>query len=61
MQATVEKQYNRLGLDNTGATHLESYVRSKVAGYACGYDITNCTETAKNLLQQYMDNPDNNP
>ncbi|XP_060551724.1 aminopeptidase N-like isoform X2 [Ruditapes philippinarum] len=61
MQATVSKQYNRLGLDNSGASHLESYVRSEIASHACGYDITNCTETAKKLLQQYMDHPDNNP
>ncbi|XP_053377176.1 aminopeptidase N-like isoform X1 [Mercenaria mercenaria] len=61
MQSTVMKQYERLGLDDTNASHLESYVRARIASHACGYDIENCTNAAKQLLQQYMNTPDNNP
>lgn len=61
MQNIVKEQYEKLGIDNTGADHLQSYVRSTIVGHACSYAIDNCTETAKTLLAQYIRDPDHNP
>lgn len=57
----MEKQFTRLGIVNTGAGHLESYIRSLIVSKACYYGIRNCTDEAKDLLQKYMDDPKSNP
>ncbi|XP_062585470.1 uncharacterized protein LOC134247152 isoform X2 [Saccostrea cucullata] len=60
MQNLVRDIYNEIGLNNTGATHLESYMRSNVAITACSYDIPECLAAAVKQFKQWMDQPSNN-
>ncbi|XP_041356302.1 aminopeptidase N-like [Gigantopelta aegis] len=53
--------FNEVTMNNTGATHLESYIRSIVASMACDYGVTQCIDESKRLFRQWMQNPNHNP
>lgn len=61
MQKTVFIQFKRLTMNNTGADHLQSYIRARIVSQACAYDIPECTDEAVKQFKEYMDHPDNNP
>ncbi|XP_056008322.1 putative aminopeptidase-2 isoform X2 [Ostrea edulis] len=60
MQLLVKDIYNEIGLNNTGATHLQSYMRSTVSSTACSYDIPECLSAAEQQYKDWMSNPNNN-
>ncbi|KAH3827009.1 hypothetical protein DPMN_128937 [Dreissena polymorpha] len=53
--------FKELTMNNTGATQLESYLRSTITDFACKYGIQECIDEAKRLFRQWRDNPDHNP
>ncbi|KAL4227197.1 hypothetical protein ACF0H5_015170 [Mactra antiquata] len=61
MQETVKQQFDKLTMNNTGASHLTSYMRSEISSHACSYDIKQCVEESKTLIDEYMSNPEDNP
>ncbi|KAK6184957.1 hypothetical protein SNE40_007297 [Patella caerulea] len=61
MLSRIQEPFSRWTMNNTGASHLDSYVRSLVVSTACDYDLPACISDAKSLFKQWMDNPSNNP
>ncbi|XP_053387121.1 aminopeptidase N-like [Mercenaria mercenaria] len=61
MQNKTKSAFEQLTMDNTGATHLESYLRSLIVNLACDYGIQACVDGAKHLYSQWMLDPNNNP
>ncbi|KAL5020481.1 hypothetical protein ScPMuIL_003373, partial [Solemya velum] len=61
MSGTVTEYFTELTMNNTGATHMESFRRSQIASTACGYDVESCIRQAKVLYAQWMTNPSVNP
>lgn len=53
--------FQRIGMNNTGAKHLESYVRSVIVGLACSYGVQECIDESKSLFAQWMADENNNP
>ncbi|XP_046380097.2 aminopeptidase N-like [Haliotis rufescens] len=61
MKAKVQMPFNTLTMNNTGASHLTSYIRSLISGSACSYGITACTDESLRLFREWMATPSNNP
>ncbi|XP_053387330.1 aminopeptidase N-like isoform X1 [Mercenaria mercenaria] len=61
MQNKTSSAFEELTMNNTGASHLESYLRSTITSLACSYGIQACVDEAKQLYSQWMRNPNNNP
>ncbi|KAK3108903.1 hypothetical protein FSP39_018341 [Pinctada imbricata] len=58
-QDLIKPIYKELGFNNTGASHIESYIRSHVASTACDYEVEECVEEAKRQYKMWMTNPSN--
>ncbi|KAK3602015.1 hypothetical protein CHS0354_027018 [Potamilus streckersoni] len=52
--------FKELGLNDTGASHLQSYLRSSIANSACYYGIGDCVQNATDQYSAWMRNPDSN-
>ncbi|XP_060566248.1 aminopeptidase N-like [Ruditapes philippinarum] len=61
MQNKTTSAFNELTMNNTGATHLESYLRSTITSLACDYGIQSCIDEAKRLFKDWMAKPEVNP
>lgn len=61
IQDRIRSVFNQLGLDDTGATALESYTRSTVANIACGAGLPECVNQVVQLFKKWRDDPNNNP
>ncbi|XP_052782181.1 putative aminopeptidase-2 isoform X1 [Mya arenaria] len=61
MREKVDTQFKRIGMNNTGASHLESYLRSEISAHACTYGNQKCIVEALELFRQYMANEGVNP
>ncbi|KAH3860106.1 aminopeptidase N-like [Dreissena polymorpha] len=61
MRSKTGDAFKELTMNNTGSTHLESFLRSTISDLACVYGNTRCIDEAKRLFRQWRDNPDNNP
>ncbi|KAL3885524.1 hypothetical protein ACJMK2_025576 [Sinanodonta woodiana] len=61
MKLKIKDPFNHYAMDDTNATHIESYMRSMVSSLACSYGIDECNRVSKRLFKQWMDNPSNNP
>ena len=59
MKTTFTKPFDKFGMDNSGASHLEIYVRKFVVSQACKYGNSECIGNATKLFKQLMDNPPN--
>jgi len=44
-----------------GMLNFSRYLRSSIVYSSCGYRNELCVQQARDLFQQYMDNPDVNP
>ncbi|KAL5020482.1 hypothetical protein ScPMuIL_003374 [Solemya velum] len=58
MLRLVEDYFSELTMDNTNATHLESYRRSQISSTACDYGVASCVEEAKALYRAWMNATD---
>ncbi|KAL5019590.1 hypothetical protein ScPMuIL_002482 [Solemya velum] len=61
MNKTVETYFKELTMNNTNASHMESYKRSLISSQACNFDIESCVNEAKSLYHLWMNKPDVNP
>ncbi|KAK7497860.1 hypothetical protein BaRGS_00010994 [Batillaria attramentaria] len=61
MLSKVQGPFRAIGMNNTGASHLQSYLRSILAYIACQYDDPDCVGNSTALFKQWMDQPDTNP
>ncbi|XP_033725116.1 aminopeptidase N-like isoform X1 [Pecten maximus] len=57
MKHKVREPFTKITLNNTGATHLESYLRATLASQACGYGIDQCVLESKQLFASWLQNP----
>ncbi|XP_060075201.1 aminopeptidase N-like [Ylistrum balloti] len=58
MENKVREPFTNITLDNTGASHLEAYLRATLASQACHYGIDECVLEAKRLFESWLQNPD---
>ncbi|KAL8559955.1 hypothetical protein ACOMHN_041426 [Nucella lapillus] len=61
MRSKIHRPFSTVGMNNTGASHLESYRRSLFTSQACYYDNPHCLDNATALFRQWMDHPQHNP
>ncbi|XP_052787465.1 aminopeptidase N-like isoform X1 [Mya arenaria] len=61
MRNKTQKIFDDLTMNNTDASHLESYMRSTISGLACEYDIDQCKTESTRLFAEWMGNPEKNP
>ncbi|CAC5387007.1 ANPEP [Mytilus coruscus] len=55
MKATFTIPFNKLGMDNSGSRHLETYVRRIVVALACKYGNEECIGNARKLYSELME------
>ncbi|XP_052090870.1 uncharacterized protein LOC127727793 [Mytilus californianus] len=60
MKKIVTKPFKHFGMDNSKASHLESYIRSTLSSFACDYDIEQCTREAAKMFKNWMMDPERN-
>ncbi|CAC5411232.1 ANPEP [Mytilus coruscus] len=60
MKKIVSKPFKHFGMDNSKASHLESYIRSTLSSFACDYDIEQCTREAAKMFKNWMMDPERN-
>ncbi|XP_063436761.1 aminopeptidase N-like [Mytilus trossulus] len=58
MKATYTIPFNKLGMDNSGSSHLEIFLRRTVVAHACKYGNDVCIENARKLFKELMDTAD---
>ncbi|XP_021344214.1 aminopeptidase N-like, partial [Mizuhopecten yessoensis] len=58
MENKVRDPFTRTTLNNTGASHLESYFRATLASQACGYGIDQCVTESRQLFASWLQHPD---
>ncbi|KAK7096269.1 hypothetical protein V1264_005581 [Littorina saxatilis] len=61
MTSKIQAPFSKVGMNNTGATHLQSYMRSLLSSKACYYDDSSCLDNATTLFRQWMADPAKNP
>ncbi|XP_053387798.1 aminopeptidase N-like [Mercenaria mercenaria] len=61
MQNKTSSAFEKVKLNSTGTTHLESFLRSTITNLACSYGVEACVDEAKQLFAQWMSSPENNP
>lgn len=61
MLSKIQGPFRTVGFDNTGATHIQSYLQSILAAQACYYDDPYCLSNATALFRRWMGNPTTNP
>ncbi|XP_071139479.1 aminopeptidase N-like isoform X3 [Mytilus edulis] len=58
MKATYTIPFNKLGMDNSGSSHLEIYLRRTVVAHACKYGHEVCIENSRKLFKELMETTD---
>ncbi|KAK7090085.1 hypothetical protein V1264_009931 [Littorina saxatilis] len=57
----TSSQYGQLGMNNSGAELLESYLRTQIASLACSSGVQQCVQDALSLFQTWKQTPSTNP
>ncbi|GAB1605730.1 aminopeptidase N-like, partial [Argonauta hians] len=60
MQRLVTVHYYRIGWDNSGTEHTETFMRQQIISIACHYNVKGCTEEATRQFHLWMEQPDHN-
>ncbi|XP_076080855.1 aminopeptidase N-like [Mytilus galloprovincialis] len=58
MKATYTNPFNKLGMENSGSSHLEIYLRRTVVAHACKYGHEVCIENSRKLFKELMETTD---
>ncbi|XP_052084120.1 aminopeptidase N-like isoform X4 [Mytilus californianus] len=61
MRKMLSKQFNKYGIDNTGAGHTETMTRRGIVRMACDYESEECIQNCTDIFKKYMENPNENP
>ncbi|XP_041356218.1 aminopeptidase N-like [Gigantopelta aegis] len=60
MRNKVREPFRVMGMNNTGASHLDSFLRSNIVTSACENDLPECDQEAIGLYRAWMTTPSNN-